>query len=99
MTRGRPKADLVITDDERTQLMSFARSRSLPASLSARARIVLSSADGEANSSIAERLELGKARLASGALASSSAALPGGSVRNSVCEAPRRLVHGGGRRL
>ena len=61
MTRGRPKTDLVITDDERTQLMSFARSRSLPASLSARARIVLSSADGEANSSIAERLELGKA--------------------------------------
>lgn len=61
MTRGRPKADLVITDDERTQLTSFARSRSLPASLSARARIVLSSADGEANSSIAERLKLGKA--------------------------------------
>jgi len=29
--------------------------------LSARARIILSSADGEANSSIAERLELGKA--------------------------------------
>ena len=43
MTRGRPKADLVITDDERAQLTSFARSRSLPASLSARARIVLSS--------------------------------------------------------
>ena len=61
MTRGRPKADLVITGDERAQLTSFARSRSLPASLSARARIVLSSVDGEANSSIAERLELGKA--------------------------------------
>ncbi|MDZ4357717.1 MAG: hypothetical protein U1B84_15060, partial [Variovorax sp.] len=52
---------MVITDDERAQLTSFARSRSLPASLSARARIVLSSAEGEANSSIAERLELGKA--------------------------------------
>jgi len=61
LTRVRPKADLVITDDERAQLTSFARSRSLPASLSARARIILSSADGEANSSIAERLELGKA--------------------------------------
>ena len=61
MTRGRPKADLVITDDERTQLTSFARSRSLPASLSARARIILSSAEGQANSSIAERLGLGNA--------------------------------------
>ena len=61
MTRGRPKADLVVSDDERAQLIAFARSRSLPASLSARARIVLSSAEGEANSSIAERLELGKA--------------------------------------
>lgn len=60
-TRGRPKANLVITDDERTQLTSFARSRSLPASLSARARIILSSAVGEADSSIAERLELGQA--------------------------------------
>ena len=60
-TRGRPKANLVITDDERTQLTSFARSRSLPASLSARARIILSSAVGEADSSIAESLELSQA--------------------------------------
>lgn len=60
-TRGRPKANLVITDDERTQLTSFARSRSLPASLSARASIIRSNAVGEADSSIAERLELGQA--------------------------------------
>jgi putative transposase len=58
---GRPKVELVLTDEEQAQLLSFARSRSLPASLSARARIILSSAEGEANSSIAERLELGKA--------------------------------------
>ncbi len=61
MTRGRPKAELVLTDDERLQLTSFARSRSLPASLSMRARIILSSAEGEVNSSIAERLNLSKA--------------------------------------
>ena len=61
MTRGRPKAELVLTEDERAQLTSFARSRSLPASLSARARIVLSSAEGVANSAIAERLAVGKA--------------------------------------
>lgn len=81
MMRGRPKADLVLTDDARVQLTSFAWSRSLPASLSARARIVLSSSDGEANSSIAERHELGKATvLAGGALVSSSAASPGATT-------------------
>jgi len=61
MARGRPKTELVLSEDERAQLTSFARSRSLPAGLSARARIVLSSADGEANSSIAERVKLGQA--------------------------------------
>jgi len=61
MTRGRPKAELVLSEDERAQLESFARSRSLPSALSLRARIVLSSAEGEANNSIAERLRLHKA--------------------------------------
>ena len=51
MTMGRPKTELVLTDDERSQLQSFARSRSLPSALSDRARIVLRSADGEANNS------------------------------------------------
>ena len=58
MRTGRPKVELMLTDEERSQLQSFARSRSLPAALSARARIVLSSADGEPNNAIAERLEL-----------------------------------------
>ncbi len=61
MTRGRPKTELVVSDDERVQLESFARSRSLPAALSMRARIVLGSADGETNNAIAERLKLHKA--------------------------------------
>lgn len=61
MRTGRPKVELHLTDDERSQLKSFARSRSLPAALSARARIVLSSADGELNNAIAERLGLTKA--------------------------------------
>jgi putative transposase len=61
MRTGRPKAELVLTDEERSQLQSFARSRSLPSALSNRARIVLSSADGEPNNAIAERLRLTKA--------------------------------------
>src|SRR5450830_480751 len=55
---GRPKVELVLLDEERSKLQSFARSRSLPAALSNRARIVLSSADGEPNNAIAERLKL-----------------------------------------
>lgn len=58
MTKGRPKTELVVTDDERAQLASFVRSRSLPAALVLRARIVLSSAEGQANSSIAQGLKL-----------------------------------------
>lgn len=58
MRTGRPKAELVLSEDERAQLQSFARSRSLPAALSNRARIVLSSADGEPNNAIAERLKM-----------------------------------------
>jgi putative transposase len=61
MTRGRPKTELLLSDAERAQLESFARSRSLPAALGMRARIVLGSADGEANNAIAERLKLHKA--------------------------------------
>jgi len=61
MRTGRPKAELVLTDAERSQVESFSRSRSLPAALSNRAHIVLSSADGEANNSIAQRLKLSKA--------------------------------------
>ena len=58
MKTGRPKSELVLSDDERSQLQSFARSRSLSAALGNRARIILSSSEGEANNSIAERLRL-----------------------------------------
>jgi transposase len=49
---------LVLTDEERAQLQSLARSRSLPAALTARARIVLSCADGEPNSVVAQGLRV-----------------------------------------
>jgi putative transposase len=61
MKTGRPKAELLLTDAERSQLQSFARSRSLPAALSMRARIILDSASGEQNKDIAERLKLSMA--------------------------------------
>ena len=58
MARGRPKADLVLSEPERIELTAMARSRSIPASLVARARIVLAAAANEANSAIAKRLQL-----------------------------------------
>jgi putative transposase len=61
MSMGRPKTELVLSDAERSQLQSFARSRSLPAALSNRARIILSSADGEPNNLIAQRLKMANA--------------------------------------
>jgi putative transposase len=58
MRTGRPKRELVLTAEERTQLEAVVRSRTLPAGLVRRARIVLQAADGEANSAIAKRLKL-----------------------------------------
>lgn len=56
MPMGRPKAELVLQPAEQAQLQSMVRARSIPAALRARAQIVLASADGEPNSSIAARL-------------------------------------------
>lgn len=40
MRTGRPKVELLLSEQERSQLVSFARSRSLPAALSTRAHRV-----------------------------------------------------------
>lgn len=61
MRTGRPKEQLQLSAPERAQLESFVRSRSLPAALAVRARIVLRSADGEDNTSIAAMLKVHKA--------------------------------------
>ena len=58
MPMGRPKAGLVLNEDERSQLNSIARSISV--ALVTRARIVLAAA-GEFNSAIAQRLQLTRA--------------------------------------
>jgi len=58
MKMGRPMVELVLSDGEQSQHQSFASGRSLPAALSNRARIVLSSADVEPNHALAERLKL-----------------------------------------
>lgn len=61
MRTGRPKAELVLSEGERSQLQSFVRSHSLPVAQNTRARTILSSADGESNKVIAERLGITQA--------------------------------------
>jgi putative transposase len=55
MAMGRPKAELVLSEEEQAQLQSLARSRSLPAALVQRASIVLACAAGATNSAVAQR--------------------------------------------
>jgi putative transposase len=61
MARGRPKAALILDEAEQTQLSSIVRSRSMPAALAVRARIVLSAAAGQSNSAIARQQQLTQA--------------------------------------
>lgn len=58
MARGRPKAQLVLSEAEQAQLSSIARSRWTPAAQTERAQIVLSCAGGESNHAVAQRLRL-----------------------------------------
>jgi len=55
---GRPKAELVLSAAEEAQLTSIARSRSIAAALSQRARIVLACAAGDSNSAVAQRFKV-----------------------------------------
>ncbi len=59
MRTGRPKSALSINDEERTQLLSIVRSRSLPAALSQRARIVLACEREPSNKAVGAALGVG----------------------------------------
>lgn len=54
---GRPKQALVMAEDERVQLESMVRSRSLPNALTQRAKIVLACAAGASGAAVARRFE------------------------------------------
>ncbi len=60
MAMGRPKATLVLDSELREQLESLANSRSLPAGLVRRAKIILLSASGKTNREIAWQLKTSK---------------------------------------
>src|SRR5271165_824636 len=58
MALGRPKAPLVLTDDERAKLQSWANRPTSAQRLALRARIVLACADGADNKAVAKRLRI-----------------------------------------
>ncbi len=53
---GRPKAELVVTDDEREQLQRWARRRKSSQALALRSRIVLACSEGHDNKTVAVQL-------------------------------------------
>jgi transposase len=58
MRPGRPKAELVLTGEEREALESLTRTSRRPAGLATRAAIVLACAAGDSNRAVAERLHV-----------------------------------------
>ena len=64
MPRGRTKDALNLSNEQRQQLESIIRSRSLPHAIVSRAEMVLASADGETDLAIAERLKLNRMTVA-----------------------------------
>jgi putative transposase len=56
MRSGRYKEALELSGDEKAQLESIARSRSIPAAINQRAKIVIACASGETSIAVAERL-------------------------------------------
>ncbi|MBA3891383.1 MAG: IS630 family transposase [Gemmatimonadaceae bacterium] len=58
MPMGRPTFRITLSTDERAQLKTLTTSRTLPAGLVRRARVILLSADGETNKDIAGRVDL-----------------------------------------
>ncbi len=61
MRTGRPKAILIVTDDERRQLESLAHRSRTASFVARRARIVLACAEGLSNSTVARRLRIAPA--------------------------------------
>jgi len=60
--RGRPTAEIVLTNDERRELESLARRRKTAQALALRARIILRVAQGATNREVAAALDAGDGR-------------------------------------
>jgi hypothetical protein len=81
MRTGRPKAVLTMSSEERARLLAITRSRSLPAALTLRAKIVLACEREPSNAVVATRLGVAPIRSANGASASSPIGSKGSAMR------------------
>jgi len=61
MRTGRPKAELILSDEERSELESLARRRRSASALAQRARMVLACAAGQDNKAVARRVRVAPA--------------------------------------
>ena len=61
MRTGRPKAELILSDEERSELESLARRRRTASALAQRARMVLACAAGHDNNTVARRVRVAPA--------------------------------------
>ena len=68
--RGRPKAELVLSDDERETLERWARRPKSAQALALRCRIVLECAKGHTNREVSRRLGVSERPCRSGAVGS-----------------------------
>ena len=79
--RGRPKAELVLSEAEREQLTALTRRRKTAQALALRARIVLACAEGMDNKEVAARKRVTPQTVASGVRGSSSSGWTDCSMR------------------
>ena len=97
-TRGRPKAELVLTDEERETLERWARRPTSAQALALRCRIVLACAEGLSNQQVAaaqgvNQVTVGKWRARFAAVAHRRRPMPAGDRAD---ENEALLVHGAG---
>jgi DNA-binding NarL/FixJ family response regulator len=64
--RGRPKAELVLSDEERDTLVRWSRRAKTAQALVLRCRIVLACADGLTNGQVAEQLQVSRPTVGKG---------------------------------
>src|SRR5207253_11491110 len=91
MAMGRPKAVLVLSAEQRAQLESMASSRSLPAGLVTRVRIILLNASGKMNREIARQLGLTNATVSKWWRRFVEQGVAGGTARRATPRAARPI--------
>ena len=75
--RGRPKAPLILTEDERQTLQRWSRRSKTAQALALRCKIVLACADGQTNQAVADQLGIWPQTVANGAAGSSASGWKG----------------------